>query len=531
MIRVRQIKININDDNIENIKAKCCKKLHIKYSDIKEIKINDQSIDARHKPDIYFVYTVDVSVDNELDIISHIKDNDVLLTPNEEYVFNITGRDVLKNRPVIVGAGPAGLFCAYLLAENGYKPLVIERGKKVEDRIKDVEEFWKTGVLNTESNVQFGEGGAGTFSDGKLTTQVKDKFNRKKKVLDIFILCGADEKIGYVNKPHIGTDKLRDIIVNMRNKIISMGGEFKYNTCLTNIKHVSDTLTSIELNNEEWIDTDVLVLALGHSARDTFKMLLDNGLRMNPKPFAVGVRIQHSQKMINMNQYGLESHPKLDAASYKLTYQTKNRRGVYSFCMCPGGYVVNASSEEGLLAVNGMSNNDRGSENANSAIIVTVSPDDYGTNPLDGVIFQRELEKKAYTLGQGSIPIQLYKDYKNNTISTGFGKIKPVFKGNYTFSDLNNIFPSYINDSLKEGIDHFNSIIKGYNDGDSIIAGVESRTSSPIRMERDDTFNSNILGVYPCGEGAGYAGGITSASIDGIKVAEMIATKYKPFKE
>ena len=529
MIRVRQIKVHIDDDNIENIKAKCRKKLRVK--DIKKITIHDQSIDARHKPDIYFVYTVDVEVDNELEVLSKIKDNDVLKTPNEEYVFNITGRDSLNNRPVIVGAGPAGLFAAFLLAEHGYKPLVIERGKKVEERIHDVEKFWKTGVLNTESNVQFGEGGAGTFSDGKLTTQVKDKLNRKKKILDTFISCGADPKIGYVNKPHIGTDKLREIIANMRKCIISMGGEFRYNTCLTNIKQVNGYIKSIEVNNSEWIDTDVLVLALGHSARDTFKMLLDNNLKMSPKPFAVGIRIQHSQKMINLNQYGLESHPKLDAASYKLTYQTKSNRGVYSFCMCPGGFVVNASSEEGMLAVNGMSNNDRGSDNANSAIIVTVGPNDFGPSTMDGISFQRELERKAYELGKGNIPIQLYKDYKNNNVSTGFGKIKPVLKGNYTFANINELFPEYINESLKEGIDHFNGIIKGYNDGDSIIAGVESRTSSPIRMERDDNLNSNIIGIYPCGEGAGYAGGITSAGIDGIKVAEMIATKYKPFEE
>ena len=531
MIRVRQIKISIDDDSIESIKAKCSKKLRINESDIKKLSIHDQSIDARHKPNIYFVYTVDVELDNEENILNKVKDNDVLKTPNEEYIFDITGQDSLKNRPVIVGAGPAGLFCAYILAEHGYKPIVIERGKKVEERAKDVEEFWRTGVLNTESNVQFGEGGAGTFSDGKLTTQIKDKFNRKKKLLDTFINCGADPKIGYINKPHIGTDKLREIIANMRECIIKMGGEFKYNTCLTNIKQVDGKITSIEVNYREWIDTDILVLALGHSARDTFKMLLDNNLNMTPKPFAVGVRIQHPQTMINLNQYGLASHVKLDAASYKLTYQAKNRRGVYSFCMCPGGFVVNASSEEGMLAVNGMSNNDRNSENANSAIIVTVGPDDFGSSPMDGIKFQRELEHKAYELGKGNIPIQLYKDYKNNIITTGFGKTKPVMKGSFTFANLNELFPGYINESLKEGIDHFNGIIKGFSDGDSILAGVESRTSSPIRMERDETFNSNIKGIYPCGEGAGYAGGITSAGIDGIKVAEMIATKYKPFEE
>ena len=527
MIRVRQVKVNINEDNIDNIKKKASKKLFVRPDQIKDIRIYEQSIDARCKPDIYFVYTVDVSVDNEEYVLNRCKSNDVLITPKEEYVFNITGTDTLSKRPIIVGMGPAGLLCAYILAENGYKPLIIDRGEPVEDRVKTIEEFWSTGKLLTNSNVQFGEGGAGTFSDGKLVSQVKDSSFRRKKVFSIFVECGASPEIMYVNKPHIGTDKLREIIKNMRNKIIDMGGEFRYSTCLTDIILENNKIKSIEVNNNEIIDTDILVLALGHSARDTFKMLYDKNINMEGKPFAVGIRIQHPQDMINKNQYGLVSHPKLGAASYKLTYKASNGRGVYSFCMCPGGYVVNASSEEGRLAINGMSNNARDSKNANSALIVTITPKDFGEHPLDGIKFQRDLEEKAYKLGNGLIPIQTYLDYKNNVESTKLGSIEPIFKGNYKLSNINEVFPSYINESLKEAIEYFNNKIHGYSNSDAIVAAVESRTSSPLKILRDDNGVCNIDGVYPCGEGAGYAGGITSAAIDGMKVAEFIAQKYK----
>lgn len=527
MIRLKQIKINIDEDNIDNIKRKCAKKLRIRESDILNMVIHDQSLDARNKPDLYFVYTIDISVPNEEFLLKKYGCNDIYASPIEQYKFNIEGTELLNNRPIIVGCGPAGLLCGYILAENGYKPILIERGETVENRVKTIEEFWNNNKLNINSNVQFGEGGAGTFSDGKLVSQVKDKMFRRKKVFDIFIECGVDKKISYVNKPHIGTDKLRNIIINMRNKIISMGGEFHYNTCLTNIKIKDNKISSIQINNDKWIDTDLLVLALGHSARDTFKMLYDSKISMEPKPFAVGVRIQHPQELINKNQYGMINHPKLEAASYKLTYKASNGRGVYSFCMCPGGYVVNASSEENRLAINGMSNNARDSKNANSALIVTITPDDYGKSPLDGIEFQRNLEEKAYKLGNGLIPIQLYKDYKNNIESTKLGSIEPIFKGGYTLSNINEVFPDYINESLKEGIEYFDRIIKGYSKDDVLLAAVESRTSSPIRINRDELGESSIKGIYPCGEGAGYAGGITSAAIDGIKVAEFIAQKYR----
>lgn len=527
MIRLRQIKIDVNENNEEKLLLKCSKVLRINKKDIKKYKISKKSLDARYKPKLYFIYEIDVEVEKEDELLNKTKSKDIFKTPDEKYKFKITGNKTLKYRPVIVGSGPAGLFCAYMLSLYGYKPLIIERGSDIDKRTSDVEEFWKFNRLNTESNVLFGEGGAGTFSDGKLNTMVKDKRFIQKKVFEIFIENGAPKEIMYDYKPHIGTDILRIIIKNIRNKIISMGGEFKFNTCLTNVIYENNKLTSIEVNDKEIINTEVLVLAIGHSARDTFKMLYDNKLDMESKPFAVGVRVQHLQSDINKSQLGLEYVKEIGAMNYKLTYKSSNNRGVYTFCMCPGGYVVNASSENNMLCINGMSNHDRNSSNANSAIIVTISNKDYGNNPLDGIEFQRKLEKKAYLVGNGLIPTQRYIDYKNNVKSTSFGRIKPLFKGGYNFSNINEIFPEYINKSLVEAIEYFSSKIDGYNDDDVIISAVESRTSSPVRILRKENLESNISGIYPCGEGAGYAGGITSAAIDGIKVFENIASTYK----
>lgn len=526
MIKVRQIKIEVLNNTKENIIKSISKKLKINIHDIIDYKIEKLSLDARNKEEIYYVYEINVNVKNEEEVLRKNKNNDISLTTIKKYEIKEKGNLILKKRPVIVGSGPAGLFASYILAENGYKPIIIERGEEIDKRVETVETFWKTGKLNKNSNVQFGEGGAGTFSDGKLNTLVKDEFCRGKKIFQTFVENGANEDILYSYKPHIGTDLLRIVIKNIRKKIIEMGGTFKYNTCLTNIIYENDILKQIEINNNELIDCDVLVLAIGHSARDTFYML-NNKLNMEAKPFAIGLRVSHKQDMIDESQFGKKYKNLLSPASYKLTYN--NSRGVYSFCMCPGGYVVNASSEENMLAINGMSNHKRESENANSAIVVTINPNDFGTNPLDGIKFQRELEKKAYKLGNGKIPIQLLKDFKENKISTSFGSVKPIFKGNYTFANLNELLPSYINDSIKEGFISFGKKIKGFDNDDTILAGVESRTSSPVRIIRNDLFESNIKGIYPCGEGAGYAGGITSAAIDGIKVAEAIIKKYKSF--
>ena len=517
MIRVRNIKVPVLDDDIKKHTAQ---KLKINKENIKTLKINKKSLDARRKNNIHYVYEVDITCKNENKLL---KNNDVIITPIEKYEFNNLGNQKLENRPIIIGSGPAGLFCAYILAENGYNPIIIERGEQIENRVKTVNKFWETNILNENSNVQFGEGGAGTFSDGKLNTLVKDQNHRMKKVFETFVKMGAPKEIMYEAKPHIGTDILRDVIVNLRKEIVKLGGTFKYNTFMSNIT-ISGKIKSIKINKET-VNTNILVLAIGHSSRDTYKMLYEKGINMNPKPFAVGIRLQHPQELINKAQYGNISLP---PASYKLTYSTKTR-GVYTFCMCPGGYVVNASSEKEKLAINGMSNHNRDSKVANSAIIVTISPKDFGSHPLDGIKFQRKLEENAYKQGKGKIPVQNYKDFKNKIPSTKLTGLY-AFKGEYTPCDINDIYPKYITDSLKEAIEHFATKIKGFNDDNIVVAACESRTSSPVRIERDENFESNIKGIYPCGEGAGYAGGITTSAMDGIKVAEAIMTKYKSLK-
>ena len=528
MIRIRQLKLAVEKDNIQELRNKICKKINIKDNEIIDLKISKKSLDARNKPNIYYIYEVDITTNNEDKILKkNIDNNDILKTPDETYKYPALGNIKLNNRPIIVGSGPAGLFTAYLLGELGFNPIIIERGEPVEDRVKTVEHFWNTGELNINSNVQFGEGGAGTFSDGKLNTLVKDKDYRMKKVFEIFVECGASPEILYTHNPHIGTDVLRRVVKNMRNKIIEMGGTFLYNTCLTNLIIENTQIKGIEINNKDIIYTDIVVLAIGHSARDTFEMLLRNNINLEPKPFAIGLRVQHPQELINQNQYGKDYNKNLPTASYKLTYRTSTGRGVYSFCMCPGGYVVNASSENGRLAINGMSYQDRGSINANSAIVVTVNPEDYGNNPLDGMNYQRKLEEQAFNLGDGKIPIQLLKDFNNNVETKELGSIKPIFKRNYKLSNLNDILPEYISTSIKEAFPNFDKKIKGFNQDDTILAGIESRTSSPIRIPRDEYLESiNIKGLYPCGEGAGYAGGITTSAIDGLKVAEAITRKY-----
>lgn len=530
MIRVRQVKVPIDIDDTE-INRFVAKKLNINEKEIKQLIIKKKSIDARKKESIYYSYEVDIDIKDEERLLKKLKSTDILKAPIEEYKFICSGTEKINNRPVVVGSGPAGLFCAYMLAINGFRPIIIERGESIDDRVKTVEDFWKTGKLNKNSNVQFGEGGAGTFSDGKLNTSIKDLDYTQKKVLDIFVEAGAPKEITYINKPHIGTDLLRGVVKNIRNKIIESGGTFKYNSCLTDIKYENNKVKEIIINNEEIIKTDILVLAIGHSARDTFRMLKDKQIKMIPKPFAIGVRIQHNQDMINESQYGKLNKDKLPVADYKLTYRTEKGRGVYSFCMCPGGFVVNASSEENRLAINGMSNHKRDTKNANSAIVVTVSPEDFGNDIMSGVEFQEKLEEVTYRKGNGKIPVQLYGDFKENKISDQFKEIEPIFKGEYNFANLQEILPEFITEALIEGIDNFNKKIKGFANENAILAAIESRTSSPIRIERNQEGESSIKGIYPCGEGAGYAGGITSAAMDGIKIAQKIAEKYKRFEE
>lgn len=525
MIKVRQVKIEVLSDSYEAQVKALCHKLRINENEIIKFTINKQSLDARDKNNILYVYEFNVWLKDEESFLKRKLSNDIVEAKEEQYFFNKSGKEKTNNI-IIVGSGPAGLFAAYILAENGYSPLVIERGKKIEERLLDVNKFWQEGVLNPNSNVQFGEGGAGTFSDGKLNTLVKDTSCRMRKVFETFVKLGAPNDILYSYKPHIGTDKLREVIINMRNKIIEMGGEFQYETCLTDIILNDNKVTSIIVNDNKEIKCDALILAIGHSARDTFKLLYDKKVEMTSKPFAVGLRVQHPQKAINLSQYGEKYVDALGAASYKLTHKSSNERGVYTFCMCPGGFVVNASSEDGHLAINGMSNHARDEENANSAVIVTIDEKDFGTHPLDGIKYQRELERKAYEISQGKIPVQLLKDYLNNQISTEYGIVHPIFKGNYDFANLNKLLPEPVNIAIKEAITSWGRKIKEFDHPDTLLAGIESRTSSPVRIIRDEEFESNIKGIYPCGEGAGYAGGITSAAIDGIKVAEAIGQRY-----
>lgn len=525
MIRINQIKLPIEHDK-NALLGKIAKSLKITKEQVKDYEIVKKSIDARKKPELFYVYSVNVTVEKEDHILKHLHDRNIAKVAQKEYhipKIDCQNTQETKSRPVIVGAGPAGLFCAYELVLAGLQPLVIERGKRVEERTRDVLKFWETGVLDPSSNVQFGEGGAGTFSDGKLNTLVKDSMGRNRFVLETFVAFGAPEKILYENKPHIGTDILSTVIANMRNFMIEHGAEFRFETCVTDFRFENNCLCGLELNHAEWIDVTTCVLAIGHSARDTFEVLNRHALNMSAKSFAVGFRVEHPQEMINKAQYGELYYDKLSAAPYKVTANLENGRGVYSFCMCPGGYVVNASSVEGHLAVNGMSYSDRNSKNANSAIIVSVTPDDFpGEGPLSGVAFQMELEKKAYERCNGKIPQQLFGDYCKNQASTSYGAFSSETKGERAFCNLRGLLTEEMEASFIEGMHHFSKAIAGFDREDAILSGVESRTSSPVRITRDETFMANYKGIYPCGEGAGYAGGITSAAMDGLKVAEAI---------
>ena len=545
MIVINQVKseipwngsrLHIKDmiDSGENLKKKAAKQLHINQADIQAVSILKHSLDARKKPQIWQVYSLGVTlVHPELEekTVKKCKDNNVTLMSQNKYAFPGSGKKIMKHRPVIIGMGPAGLFCAYMLALHGYRPIVLERGYDVDTRTKAVEDYWNGGKLQPDSNVQFGDGGAGTFSDGKLNTLVKDKYGRNKEVMKIFVQAGAPEEILYESKPHIGTDILKKVVANMRETIKRNGGTVRFGSQVTGFKTENNKITGVIINESEIIATEHVVLAIGHSARDTFEYLLSQNISMEAKSFAVGMRVEHPQQMINEAMYGEKHAAELPAAPYKLTAKTSYDRGVYSFCMCPGGYVVNASSEQGRIAVNGMSYSDRASHNANSAIIVTVTPKDYGEDgPLAGVAFQRRLEEKAYQAGMGKVPVQYYKDYKENCRSQeNKDKNQPCIKGQFMYSNLRGIFPDECEKAFIEGMEHFNRIIPGFAGDDAILAGVESRTSSPVRIHRNENLQSPSLeGMYPCGEGAGYAGGITSAAMDGMYVAEQIAANYSP---
>ena len=528
LLQVSQVKLPVGY-TAEDVRKACIRKLKINDNEILAHETKKKSIDARKKDDIHYSLSVVVSLTDKAysRIISARRPvPDVTLYKEEKLEIKRITKTDDKIRPVIVGSGPAGLFCAYVLALSGLKPIIVEQGQDVESRTATVDKFWETGELSETTNVQFGEGGAGTFSDGKLNTMVKDPYRRIPFVLETFVRFGADPEILYLNKPHIGTDVLKDIIINMRKEILSLGGEYRFETKFTDFETKKGYISHIVLNDEEILPCKELILAIGHSSRDTFELLSSKGIIMTPKPFAVGVRVEHPQVMISRYQYG-KMYDRLPPADYKVTAKGVEDRGGYSFCMCPGGYVVNSSSEKGGTLVNGMSYNDRGSKNANSAIVVAVNPADFGADDaLAGVRYQRELEKKTYELAKGAIPIQLFGDFKENKNSTGFGGITTVSKGRTEFANLREILPKYISESIILGMGSFGTKIKGFDRDDVVLLGVESRTSSPLRILRDnENFESSIKGIYPIGEGAGYAGGITSAAVDGVKAALKIIEK------
>jgi len=528
MLQYTQCKVSYKKQTLEHIKKKVANKLHISPEELKDFRIIKKSIDARKSPDIIFTYTVQFSVADENRLLfKNKRDKNLSKAVKEPNLLDNICEVQSKKKIVVVGAGPAGLFCAYYLSLCGLSPVIIERGATIEERTKDVERFWQTEELNTESNVSFGEGGAGTFSDGKLNTGVKDKTGRKQFVLHSFVKFGARENILYDSKPHIGTDILRNVIVNMREEMKVKGCEFYFHTKMTGLHIENKVLKGIYVESlnggKREILCDAMVLAIGHSARDTFSMLKNENVSMSKKAFAMGVRVQHKQSDIDLAQYGILDED-LPVSPYKCTGKTKDGRGVYSFCMCPGGYVVNASSEKGGLVVNGMSNADRDSGNANSAIVVTVEPEDFGGEDcLAGVEFQRKFEREMFDLKQGKIPVQCYGDFVNDKETISCGTVLPCVKGNWAYANLRKALPNFIVNGMIDGMEQFQKKIKGFANEDTLLLGVETRTSSPVRIERDENFVSlSTEGLYPCGEGAGYAGGIMSAAMDGLRVAMKI---------
>ena len=526
MIRVQDIKLTLEEDKAL-LPIKVAKKLKIKPADVLSYTIFKEAVDARKKEEIKLVYTVDVQTTKDEQLLAKFPQ---LKRPDPAYVCPPKGEQIMKNRPVFFGSGPCGLFAALILAQQGFKPIVLERGKDVDERVKDIKRFWEKGEFDPHSNVQFGEGGAGTFSDGKLTTQIKNK--RCHKVLEEMVLAGAPQEVLYKNKPHVGTDILREVVKNIRKQIISLGGTFRFETKLTGIEVENGALKAVICNDKERLETQICILAIGHSARDTFEMLNRSQVHMEQKPFSMGMRVEHLQDWINESQYGEKyaHHPKLGAAEYKLVHHCENGRTVYSFCMCPGGYVIASASEEGRIVTNGMSEHARDTKNANSAILVNVGPDDFnGDDPLAGMYLQREFEELAYEIGGRNYkaPVQTLGDFFDNKCTKSFGVVKPSYTPGVTMANMKEVLPTFMTEAIDEAMRAFGKKIKNFDHKDALFTGFETRSSSPVRMPRNEVYESNIKGLFPAGEGAGYAGGISSAAVDGIQVAEEIVSRYK----
>ena len=530
LIRVTEIKLPL-DHTEDALKSAVLKKLGVGAADLFTFAVFRRAYDARKRSDIHLIYTVDATVKNEAAVLKRLKDDrQVSTTPDMSYKFVARAPENLARRPVVIGTGPCGLFAGFILAEMGFRPIILERGKIVRERTKDTFGLWRKRILNPTSNVQFGEGGAGTFSDGKLHSQIKDPAYRGRKVLDEFVKAGAPDEILTVSKPHIGTFRLVSMVENMRATMEKLGAEIRFETKVEGLDIETSggerQVRGVHLENGEYIAADHVVLAVGHSARDTFQMLFDRGVYVEAKPFSIGVRIEHPQSMIDRCRFGkFAGHPLLGAADYKLVHHARNGRSVYSFCMCPGGQVVAATSEEGRVVTNGMSQYSRAERNANSGIVVGVTPADYPGDAMAGIAFQREWESRAFIAGGGTYdaPGQLVGDFLAGRPSTALGSVIPSYKPGVHLTDLSSCLPDYVVEAIREALPALDRQIKGYAMDDAVMTGVETRTSAPIRITRGQDLQSvNTRGLYPAGEGAGYAGGILSAAVDGIRVAEAL---------
>ncbi|MDB5984037.1 MAG: AraC family transcriptional regulator [Pseudomonas sp.] len=527
MLRITEFKLPI-DHPEEDLRPALLQRLGIGSDDLLDFTLFKRSYDARKKSsELCFIYTIDFKVSDEAALLRRFAD-DRHLGPAPDVSYHIVGHapEGLSERPVVVGFGPCGIFAGLLLAQMGFKPIILERGTEVRQRTKDTWGLWRKNVLNPESNVQFGEGGAGTFSDGKLYSQIKDPKFHGRKVLHEFVKAGAPEEILYVSKPHIGTFRLTAVVENMRHQIEALGGEVRFQQRVTDVLIDNGQLQGVVLDSGEQIDSKHVILALGHSARDTFRMLHSRGVYMEAKPFSVGFRIEHPQSLIDRARLGkYAGHPKLGAADYKLVHHAKNGRSVYSFCMCPGGTVVAATSEPNRVVTNGMSQYSRNERNANSGIVVGITPEDYPGGPLAGIELQERLESHAYLMGGSTYeaPAQLVGDFIAGKASSELGSVEPSYKPGVKLVDLADALPAYAIEAIREALPAFDKQIKGFAQHDAVLTGIETRTSSPLRITRDATLQSlNVKGLFPAGEGAGYAGGILSAGVDGIRIAEAL---------